>query len=137
MDLNRLSMDLAAALEDARRLATRAGAAYIKPKHLLTALLQKGGALEHIATPAKLDAAMAARFVDQVPDAGNEGSLESGKQPIASRALRDLFDRSFAVADRRGGRTVGPIEVALAAAESPGLQVGQALVDAGWSRDKL
>jgi ATP-dependent Clp protease ATP-binding subunit ClpB len=137
MDLNRLSMDLTAALEEARRLAALAGAGYIKPKHLLTAMLKSGGALERLATKASLDAAMALRFIDQVPDPGNEGRLEPGKQPIASRALRDLFDRAFAVADRRGGQTIGPVEVALAAAESPGLQVGQALIDAGWSRERL
>lgn len=137
MDLNRLSMDLSAALEEARRVAARAGAGFIKPKHLLASMLQPGGALERIAATAKLDAAMALRFIDQVPDPGNEGSLEPGKQPIASRALRDLFDRAFAVADRRGGQTIGPLEVALAAAESPGLGVGQAVIDAGWTRDRL
>ena len=137
MDLNRLSMDLAAALEEARRIAARAGAGFIKPKHLLASMLQKGGALEHIAATASLDAAMALRFVDDVPDPGNEGSLEPGKQPIASRALRDLFDRATAVADRRGGQTIGPVEVAVAAAESPGLGVGQAIVDAGWTQERL
>ena len=137
MDLNRLSMDLAAALEEARRIASRAGAGFIKPKHLLASMLQTGGALERISGAAKLDAAMALRFIDQVPDPGNDGSLEPGKQPIASRALRDLFDRAFAIADRRGGQTIGPVEVALAAAESPGLGVGQAIIDAGWARDRL
>jgi ATP-dependent Clp protease ATP-binding subunit ClpB len=137
MDLNRLSMDLAAALEEARRLATRAGAGYIKPKHLFAALLDKGGALERIAGPASLDAGMAARFIEQLPDPGNEGSLEPGRAPIASRALRDLLDRAFAAADKRGTSTVGPIEVALAAVDAPGLQIGQALRDAGWTVEKL
>ena len=102
MDLNRLSMDLAAALEEARRVATRSGASYIKPKHLFAALLEPNGALARIAGAASLDAAMASRFIDQLPDPGNDGSVEPGKQPIASRALRDLLDRAFATADKRG-----------------------------------
>ena len=137
MDLNRLSMDLAAALEEARRVATRTGAGYIKPKHLFGALLEPGGALARIAGAASLDAPMAARFVEQIPDPGNERSLEPGKQPIASRALRDLLDRAFATADKRGTSTVGPLEVALAAVDAPGQQLGQALRDAGWTADKL
>src|SRR4051794_8795970 len=118
MELDRLAMDLSAALEEARRKAARSGAGYIKPKHLLATLLEKGGALERVATPLGLDAAMAARFVEDLSDPGNEGSLEPGRQPIASRALRDLLDRAFAVADRRGGRTVGALEVAVAATEA-------------------
>ena len=137
MDLNRLSMDLAAALEEARRVATRSGASYIKPKHLFAALLEPNGALARIAGAASLDAGMAARFIEQLPDPGNDGSIEPGKQPIASRALRDLLDRAFATADKRGTSTVGPLEVALAAVDAPGQQIGQALRDAGWTPEKL
>ena len=137
MDLNRLAMDLSAALEEARRLAVRTGAGFIKPKHLFLALLGEGGALRQVSAATGLDAAMAARFVQDVGDAGNEGSLEPGKQPIAGRALRDLIDRAFAVAGRRGNHTVGVLEIALAAVESPGLPVGRALLDAGWSAERL
>ena len=137
MDLSRLSMDLTAALESARTNATRSGAAYIKPKHLLAVMLAPDGALAHIAAPLKLDAAMASRFMSDVADPGNEGTLEPGRQPIASRALRDLMDRAFRVAEGRGAHTVGPLEIALAAVQSPGLPVGQALNDAGWTADRL
>jgi ATP-dependent Clp protease ATP-binding subunit ClpB len=135
MDLSRLSMDLTAALESARTNAARSGAAYIKPKHLLAVMLAPDGALAHIAGPLKLDAAMASRFVNDVADPGNEGTLEPGRQPIASRALRDLMDRAFAVAEQRGGRTVGPLEIALAATQSPGLPVGGAHAAARWTPD--
>lgn len=137
MDLNRLSMDLSAALEEARRVATRQGAGYIKPKHLLAALLAPDGPLGRVASQVGLDAAMALRFVENVTDAINEGQLTPGQQPIASRALRDLLDRAFAVADKRGTHTVGPLEIALACVESPGLPVGAALTDAGWTAEKL
>jgi ATP-dependent Clp protease ATP-binding subunit ClpB len=137
MDLNRLSMDLSAALEDARREAARSGAAYIKPKHLLGALLQPDGALGRLGVALGLDAPMALRFIEGLADAGNEGALEPGRQPIASRALRDLIDRGFATADRRGVHVVGPLELALACVESPNLPVGRALIDSGWTREKL
>ncbi|MBK8056897.1 MAG: AAA family ATPase [Gemmatimonadetes bacterium] len=137
MDFNRLAMDLSAALEDARSLAQRAAAAYIKPKHLFLALLGDGGALRRIGSAASLDVDMAVRFVQNLADPGNEGSLEAGRQPIAARALRDLLDRAFVIAERRGTHTVGVLEVALAAVESPGLQVGSALTDAGWNSERL
>ncbi len=137
MDLNRLSMDLTGAIEEARRVAARSGAAYIRPRHLMLALLADNGALTVVAGRLGLDAAMARRFVDGVTDSDNEGKLVPGQQPIASRALRDLLDRATALADKRGVRIVGPIDIALAATQSPGLPVGGALVDAGWSPDRL
>ncbi len=137
MDLNRLSMDLSAALEEARSVASRAGAGYIRPRHLLLAMLDANGALARVAGPLGLDAAMARRLVDGVTDAENDGRLSPGQQPIASRALRDLLDRAIALVDKRGSRTVAPLDVALAATESPGLRVGRALLDAGWSPERL
>ena len=127
MDLNRLSMDLTAALEESRRVASRGGAAYIRPRHLLSVMLDTNGALARLAPPLGLDAEMARRFVDGVTDTENEGKLVPGQQPIASRALRDLLDRAIALVDKRGAHTVGPLDVALAATESPGLPVGRAL----------
>ncbi len=137
MDLNRLSMDLSAAIEEARNIASRMGAGYIRPRHLLLALLNPDGALSRIAGPLGLDAAMARRYIDGVTDAENEGRVTPGQQPIASRALRDLLDRAIAVVDKRGAHIVAPLDVAIAATESPGLPVGRALLDAGWSPERL
>lgn len=137
MDLNRLSMDLSVAIEEARNIASRAGAGYIRPRHLLLALLTPDGGLARIAGPLGLDAAMARRYIDGVTDAENEGRVTPGQQPIASRALRDLLDRAIAVVDKRGAHIVGPLDVAIAATESPGLPVGRALLDAGWSPERL
>ena len=55
MDLNRLSMDLTAALEESRRVASRGGAAYIRPRHLLSVMLDRNGALARLAPPLGLD----------------------------------------------------------------------------------
>ena len=137
MDLSRLALDLSAALEEAQLIAARDRAAYIKPKHLFLALLKEGGALQRVSGAVGLDAGMAWRFINELGDVGNEGALEPGRRPIASRALRDLMDRAFAVAARKGQHTVGVLEMALAAVESPGLPVGSALVDAGWNADRV
>jgi ATP-dependent Clp protease ATP-binding subunit ClpB len=136
MDLNRLALDLSAALEQARAHAVRRGAAYIQPRHLLSALLEPGGALAQLAPALGLsaDAALGA-----VESAGDDGAarLEPGRQPIAGRALRDLLDRAFGRADRAGAHTVGVLEVALAAAEPPQGELSRALRDAGWTPDRL
>jgi ATP-dependent Clp protease ATP-binding subunit ClpB len=135
MDLNRLSMDLAAALETARTHAARRGAAYIQPVHLLAALLEPGGALQQLSPGIGLDAAAALSAAERAGDDG-AARLEPGRQPIAGRALRDLLDRASALADRRGSHTVGPLEVALAATEGPG-DLPRALRDVGWVPDRL
>jgi ATP-dependent Clp protease ATP-binding subunit ClpB len=132
MDLNRLSMDLAAALEGARGAAARAGSAYIQPAHLLVTLLDAGGALAHLAPRLGLDAAAARAAVERV---GTDAvRLEPGRQPIAGRALRDLLDAAFSLSDRRGGHTVGPLEVAHAAATGP---LAAPLRDSGWTADRI
>jgi ATP-dependent Clp protease ATP-binding subunit ClpB len=136
MDLNRLALDLAAALETARTHAARRGAAYIQPRHLLSALLAPGGALAQLGPTLRLGVESARDAVDRA-GADGDGRLEPGRQPIAGRALRDLLDRAFARADRRGARTVGALEVALAAVEPERDDLARALRDAGWTADRL
>ncbi|HEY0015343.1 MAG TPA: AAA family ATPase [Longimicrobium sp.] len=136
MDLTRLALDLSAALEQARAHAARRGAGYIQPRHLLAALLEPGGALAQLAPALGLDAGAAREAVETAGDDG-AARLEPGRQPIAGRALRDLLDRAFARADRRGAHTVGALEVALAAAEPAQGELPRALRDAGWSPDRL
>ncbi|MEZ4586571.1 MAG: AAA family ATPase [Gemmatimonadales bacterium] len=137
MDLNRLSMDLSAALEASRRLAAREGVAYIQARHLLLALLDPEGALGRVAGKLSLDAGRAAERIKGLP-AGPDGvKLEPGRQPVAARSLRDLLDRATATADQAGSRTVGPLEVALAATGFEQGEIGPALRDTGWSAEAL
>ena len=134
MDLNRLSMDLSAALEGARGAAARAGSAYIQPAHLLATLLDAGGALAHLAPRLSLNAAAARNAVERAFAGADGVRLEPGRQPIAGRALRDLLDSAYALADRRGGHTVGPLEVAHAAAAGP---LATPLRDSGWTPERI
>jgi ATP-dependent Clp protease ATP-binding subunit ClpB len=137
MDFNRLSMDLTAALEESRRLATRSGLGYIQAKHLLLTLLAPGGALHRLAPSVKLDAAGAHRAVEGLPDGTDSTRLEPGRQAVAGRSLRDLLDRAAAAADKHGVHVVGPLDVALGAVGSDADRIGQALRDAGWSVDRV
>lgn len=137
MDFNRLSMDLTAALEESRRVAGRAGLAYIQAKHLLIALLEPHGALGRTAAKLQLDAAAALRAVTAVADGSDAVKADGARQPVAGRSLRDLLDRATARADAKGVRTIGPLEVVAAAIDSDQGNLGPALRDAGWTADKL
>ena len=138
MQLERLSPDLSAALEDARRRAERRGSGYIQPKHLLLALLDDGGALERALGPLGLRVAHAYDAVGRVAEAPG-ARLEPGRQPLAGRALRDLLDAAERLADQRGYREVGPGVILLAAARGTGGEVvlGHALRDAGFTVDRI
>ncbi|MHC5066312.1 MAG: AAA family ATPase, partial [Planctomycetota bacterium] len=136
MDLNRLSMELTAGLEGSRERARKAGSAYIQPKHLLAALLEPSAALARCADAMGIDAPASLRAVEASPDEA-EVSLEPGRQPIAGRALRNLFDRAFAVGDRHGSHVVGPLELAESALDSRSGAIAEALRDAGWEQEKL
>ncbi len=137
MDLNRLSMDLTAALEEARRLAARQGVAYIQGKHLVLALLAPGGALGRVGTKLGLDPAAAFKAVEGIPDGPDQVKADPGRQPVAGRTLRDLMDRATQVANERKTNTIGPIELALAAVASDQGNLRTALVNAGWTPEKL
>ena len=138
MQIERLSPDLAGALEGARRRAERRGSAYMQPKHLLLALLDDGGALERALGPLGLRVALAFDAVGRVAETPG-ARLEVGRQPLAGRALRDLLDAAERVADQRGYREVGPGVVLLATARGMGGEVvlGHALRDAGFTVDRI
>lgn len=119
IDLDKISSDLEEVLERARVLAEHRQDSLITPLHMLyvmldrespvTAMLEKGGA-----ACAPLQNGLAARLnkPDGVP------KLEPGKRASASRALRDLIERSFEKMSARGAARAEPIDFLLAAAES-------------------
>jgi ATP-dependent Clp protease ATP-binding subunit ClpB len=137
MDLTRLAMDLTGALEAARAHAQRKGLAYIQPRHLFEVMLDQDGALRRVAPSARLDADRALQAIRSLPEDGDAVRLDPGRQPIAGRALRDLFDRAFAITDKRGSHTVGILETTLAALDARSGAFATALADAGWTREAL
>ena len=92
MDLSRLAMDLSAAIESARRVAARAGSGYIHSKHLMQVLLDKGGALQHVAAQVHLDAAAALAAVERTPDERDCDEARAGasadRRTLAARSAR-------------------------------------------------
>ena len=136
MDLNRLSIDLSAALEQARPQAARAGSAYILPDDLFAVLLAPGGALAHVAAAVGLNADLAHQaLVELAPP--SRTALEPGSRPIAGRRLRDLLSRAFAAVDGTGGYVVGPLDVAYAQVSNEREPLSQALSAAGWTSEAL
>ncbi len=117
LDLSALSDAMEQALEQARLLAAERQQALIQPEHLLYTLLDHESSLyallerNGIAVGALLDA-LATRL-----NKANSGKLEPGRRPVASKALRNLLERSFALAAERNSPSVEPIDAVLAAVD--------------------
>ncbi len=117
LDLSALSDAMEQALEQARLLAAERQQALIQPEHLLYTLLDHESSLyallerNGIAVGPLLDA-LATRL-----NKATSGRLEPGRRPVASRALRNLLERSFALAAERNSPSVEPIDAVLAAVD--------------------
>jgi ATP-dependent Clp protease ATP-binding subunit ClpB len=132
MELDKLSMEFERALEAARELAERRGAGVITSAHLLHAMIERGGALSALA---ERQGAQREQLLDyftaRAADERSERKLEPGKRAVAGRALRDLIDRSFAVAERRGSELVEPVDFLTVILENGDQPLREALNDAG------
>lgn len=119
IDLDKISGELEEALERARLLAEQRQHSLIMPAHMLYVLLDKESPLA-----AMLDKSGAASgpLLDAISTRLNKaegtGKLEPGKRPSASRALRDLIEKSFEKMTARGAERAEPVDFLLAAAES-------------------
>jgi ATP-dependent Clp protease ATP-binding subunit ClpB len=117
LDLSALSDAMEQALEQARMLAAERQQALIQPEHLLYTLLDHESSLfallerNGIAVGALLDA-LATRL-----NKADSGKLEPGRRPVASKALRNLLEHSFAIAAERNSPSVEPIDAVLAAVD--------------------
>ena len=118
LDLDKLSTDLEDALERARLLAERRRQSQITPVHMLYVLLDNGSSLAAtlekagVACGGLLDA-----FATRLNREPNP-PLQDARRPTASRALRNLIERSFQKMAERGAETAQPIDFVLAAVDS-------------------
>ena len=136
MNLDKLSSELEDALERARLLAEQRKQAQIGPVHMLYVLLDHGSPLM-----AQLDRAgvavtpllesFATRLNKEAPR-----ELEPGKRPTASRALRDLIEKSFTVMEQRGAERAEPIDFILASVEFSEEQLKGDLRGAGVTKER-
>ncbi len=119
IDLNKLSDELEDALEQARTLAEQRRQAFISPTHMLYVLLDKESTLA--ATMERAGVACSA-LLDNVATRFNghqtEKQLEPGKRPVASKALRDLIEKSFEKMNARGAEMASPFDFVLAVIDS-------------------
>jgi ATP-dependent Clp protease ATP-binding subunit ClpB len=119
IDLDKLSSELEDALERARLLAEKRGQALITPFHMLYVLVESDGTLS--ATLEKAGVACHS-LLDVLANRLNkvEGphKLEAGRRPTASRALREMLEKSFRKMEERGAEMAEPVDFVLAAIES-------------------
>ncbi len=137
MELDRFSLEVEKALEDARHLAERRGDAFITPSHLFHVMLDGGGVLRALADK---QGAQCGPLLDYLTTRAVEervGKLEPGKRPIASKTLRDVIDDGFAVADRRGSKLVEPVDLLTAVLEGGDQKLRAALADAGLNTEAV
>jgi ATP-dependent Clp protease ATP-binding subunit ClpB len=137
MELDKLSLEFERALEDARHFAKRRGEAFITPIHLLHAMLDTGGVLSAMVEKQNVDRA---RLLDLLIARASEeraARLYAGKRPVAGKALRDLIDLAFNVAERRSSELVEPVDFLSAALEGGEESLRSTLRDAGLGAEAV
>jgi ATP-dependent Clp protease ATP-binding subunit ClpB len=137
MELDKLSLEFERALEDARHFAERRGEAFISPIHLLHVMLDTGGALAALADKQNLNRAHALDLLLAKSSEERAVKLAPGKRPVAGRALRDLIDLAFEVAERRNSELVEPADFLTAALEGGEEGLRSMLRDAGMQAEAV
>jgi ATP-dependent Clp protease ATP-binding subunit ClpB len=138
INLDRLSTELEEALERARVLAEQRQQAYITPLHLLYVLLDQDTALaamlEHsrIATGALLET-----FATRLNTSEGNQKLRGGKRPVASRALRELIEKSFEKMGERKAEWAEPIDFLMASVDLGEASLAHDLRQAGITRESI
>lgn len=134
--LDKLSPPFEDALERARMYAEERKHASIAPEHLLFVLFDDETPLsEQLAkagvSTAPLLSALTAK-INLLP----KNTLDPGRRPVASRALRENIEKSFAEMEARGAEIVEPVDFVLAlCAQADGL--AKDLRAAGVTRETL
>jgi ATP-dependent Clp protease ATP-binding subunit ClpB len=137
MELDKLSLEFERALEDARHFAERRGEAFISPIHLLHVMLDTGGALAALADKQNLNRAHALDLLLAKTSEERAVKLAPGKRPVAGRALRDLIDLAFEVAERRNSELVEPADFLTAALEGGEEGLRSMLRDTGMQAEAV
>jgi ATP-dependent Clp protease ATP-binding subunit ClpB len=137
MELDKLSLEFERALEDARHFSERRGEAFISPIHLLHVMLDTGGALAAMADKQNLNRAHALDLLLAKASEERAVKLAPGKRPVAGRALRNLIDLAFEVAERRNSELVEPADFLTAALEGGEEGLRSTLRDAGMQAEAV
>jgi ATP-dependent Clp protease ATP-binding subunit ClpB len=136
IDLDKLSSDLEDALERARLLAEQRQQGQITPVHMLYVLLEESALAATLEKAGISCRPLLDSFAGKL-NKENLAKLEPGKRPVASRALRDLIEKSFEVMDRRGAERAEPMDFVLAAVEYSEDQLKNELRSAGVTKQTV
>jgi ATP-dependent Clp protease ATP-binding subunit ClpB len=138
MELDRLSMELERALEDARHLAERRGNALITANHLLYVLLDKGGSLRPVAEKQGIRCEHLLDYLTtRIAEDSSNRKLEGGKRPIAGQPLRDMLDKAYQLADARRSDMVQAADFLAAVLEHGDDNLRKTLREAGFTADSI
>src|SRR2546426_6978380 len=135
MDLDRLSMELERAIEEARHFAERRGEGLITVNHLLYAMLDKGGVLRSFAEKQGLPDHLLDFLTTRASEDGSGRKLEAGKRPVAGKSLRDTLDKAFEVSAKRRSDVAEAMDFLAAVLESGEEALRNALREAGFTAD--
>ena len=131
MQLDKLSLEFERALENARHFAERRGEAFMTPVHLLSVLFDNGGPLAAMAEKQQVNRPLLLDTLTTAAAAERTTKLEPGKRPVAGKALRDVIEAAFNVAERRGSELVEPADFLAATIESGEPKLREILQGAG------
>ncbi len=137
IDLDKLSSDLEDALEQARLLAEQRKQSQITPIHMLYVLLDKESALAAMLEKAGVSVGPLLDSFATNLNHEKVAQLEPGKRPVASRALRDLIEKSFEKMNARGADRAEPVDFVMAAADSGEEQLKGDLRGAGVTKQTI
>jgi len=119
IDLDKISNELEDALERARILAEQRKHSQITPAHMLYVILDKESPLSAMLEKSGVACGPLLEALSTRLNKGEgAGKLDPGKRPSASRALRDLIEKSFEKMSAREAERAEPMDFLMAAAES-------------------
>jgi len=132
IDLDKISSELEDALEQARLLAEQRQHSQITPTHMLYVILDKESPLSAMLEKSGVACGpLLAALSTRLNKGEGVGKLDPGKRPGASRALRDLIEKSFEKMAARQAERAEPMDFLLAAAESADTALKDDLRQAG------
>lgn len=117
IDLDKISDELEDALERSRLLAEQRKQAQITPLHMLYVLLDNESPLAAMLEKSGVASASLLDLFATKLNTEKNATLEPGRRPTASAALRNLIEKSFAMMHARGAERAEPIDLVMAAIE--------------------
>lgn len=141
LDLSLLSDDMERALEAARVLAERRKQSLIQPEHLLYTLFDHESSLFALLERNGVACGALLEALTMKVNGADGGTLEPGRRPVASQALRKLLEKSLerVSGGARDGKSpnVEAIDVLLAAVEMGETALKTDLREAGITKDSV